>query len=66
MGFKACYPSFQCEDCLLWRNDRCGYEGVVADEERVGQLESVYPSLSKPQLRVLAWFAEYLYKTSHP
>ncbi|MBA7609159.1 hypothetical protein ES703_16346 [subsurface metagenome] len=60
MGFKACYPSFQCKDCSFWRNDRCDYEAIVAVEESIGQLGTVYPELSKPQLRVLARFAEFL------
>jgi len=60
MGFKAYYPSFQCQDCLFWRNDRCDYEAIVASEERVGQLGTVYPELSKPQLRVLARVAAFL------
>jgi len=58
LGFNACYPSFQCKDCLFWRNDRC--EAIVAIEESVGQLATVYPGLSKPQLRLLARFAEFL------
>lgn len=41
-----------------WRNDRC--EAIVAIEESVGQLGTVYPELSKPQLRLLARFAEFL------
>ena len=32
----------------------------MAVEESVGQLETVYPELSKPQLRVLARVAEFL------
>lgn len=64
MGFKACYPSFQCKDCSFWRNDRCDYEAIVAAEESIGQLGTVYPELSKPQLRSLARFAEFL-KTQH-
>ncbi len=60
VGFKACYPSFQCQDCLFWRNDRCDYETIVAIEERVGQLATVYPELSKPQLSLLARFADFL------
>ena len=64
MGFKACYPSFQCKDCSFWRNDRCDYEAIVAIEESAGQLGTVYPELSKPQLRLLARFAGFL-KTQH-
>ena len=60
MGFKACYPSFQCEDCMFWRNGRCHYEATMAVEESVGQLGTVYPELSKRQLRLLARFAEFL------
>ena len=60
MGFNACYPSFQCQDCCFWHNDRCDYEAIVASEESVGQLGTVYPELSKPQLRLLARFAEFL------
>ena len=60
MEFKASYPSFRCQDCSFWRNDRCDYEAIVAIEESVGQLGTVYPELSKPQLRVLARFAEFL------
>jgi len=60
MGFNACYPSFQCKDCSFWQNDRCDYEAIVAVEESIGQLGTVYPELSKPQLRVLARFAEFL------
>ncbi len=60
MGFKACYLSFQCKDCSFWQNDRCDYEAIVAVEESIGQLGTVYPELSKPQLRVLARFAEFL------
>jgi hypothetical protein len=61
-GFKTCYPSFQCQDCLFWKNDTCDYEAIIASEEIVGQLASVYPELSKPQLRLLARFAESLKK----
>ena len=46
-GFKACYPSFQCEDCMFWRNGRCDYEATMAVEESVGQLGTVYSELSK-------------------
>ena len=60
MGFNTCYPTFQCQDCLFWRNDRCDYEAIVASEESVGQLGTVYPKLTKPQLRLLARFAEFL------
>jgi len=60
MGFKACYPSFRCQDCSFWRNDRCDYEAIVAIEESVGRLGTVYPELSKPQLRSLTRFAEFL------
>ena len=31
-GFKACYPSFQCQDCMLWRNGRCDYEATMAKD----------------------------------
>ena len=60
IGFKACYPSFQCQDCMFWRNGRCDYEATIAVEESVGQVGTVYPELSKPQLRLLARFAEFL------
>ena len=33
IGFKVCYPSFQCQDCSFWRNDRCEYEIIIAIEE---------------------------------
>jgi hypothetical protein len=56
-GFKACYPSFQCQDCMFWRNGRCDYKATMAVEESVGQLGTVYPELSKP---LLARFAEFL------
>jgi len=58
--FDVCYPSFHCQDCLFWRNDRCDHEAIVAIEESVGQLGTAYPELSKPQLRLLARFAEFL------
>jgi len=64
MGFKACYPSFPCQNCSFWRNDRCDYEAIVAIEESTGQLGTVYPELSKSRLRSLARFAEFL-KTQH-
>ena len=37
IGFKACYPSFECQDCMFWRNDKCDYEAIVASEESVAQ-----------------------------
>jgi len=60
MGFNTCYPSFQCQDCLFWRNGRCDYEATMAVEESVGQLGTIYRELSKPQLRLLARFVEFL------
>ncbi|MBA7571636.1 hypothetical protein ES708_13402 [subsurface metagenome] len=60
MGFKACYPSFQCQDCSFWRNGRCDCEAIMAVEERIAQLRDVYPELSEPQLRLLGRFAESL------
>ncbi|GAJ21032.1 unnamed protein product, partial [marine sediment metagenome] len=39
MGFKFGYPSFQCQDCTFWRNDRCDYEAIVAIEESGSQLK---------------------------
>ena len=60
IGFEACYPSFQCQDCMFWRNGRCDCEAIMAVEERIGQLRDVYPELSEPQLRLLGRFAESL------
>lgn len=40
-GFKACYPTFQCQDCLFWRNGKCDYETMVVIEESIGQLATV-------------------------
>ncbi len=62
IGFKACYPSFECQGCMFWRNDKCDYEAIVASEESVAQLATVYPELSKARLRLLARFAEFLKK----
>ncbi|MBA7523172.1 hypothetical protein ES705_15295 [subsurface metagenome] len=33
--FKACYPSFQCQDCSFYRNGKCDYEAIVAIGESV-------------------------------
>ena len=59
-GFDVCYPWFHCQDCLFWRNDRCDYEAFIAGEEIVAQPAIVSPELSKPQLRLLARFAQFL------
>jgi len=60
VGFDIGYPSFHCQDCCFWWNDRCDYELTMASEESVAQLATVYPELSKPHLRLLARFAEFL------
>ena len=48
-GFDVCYPSFHCQDCLFWRNDRCDYEAIIAGEESVAQPAIVSPELSKEE-----------------
>ena len=60
MRFKDCYPSFRCQDCLFWRGDGCDYEAIADIEKNVGQLGTVYPELTKRQLKLLARFAEFL------
>ena len=64
LRFDLCYPSFNCRDCLFWRNDKCDYEAIVAVEESVGQLATVYPEMSKEDLRLVAQFADFVMKGS--
>ena len=52
--FKDNYPLFLCRDCMFWWGERCDYAAIVAIEENVGRLGTIYPELTKPQLRTLA------------